>query len=229
MILGYLTIFQNCQASSTFEALNSTWLLICQRDVRPLFELRWRPRAFWRVSTGDSDILSSSDMNDEHAWSLCRNLAFFRIRASRGPFCLKHKTQAPSHIHIPKGKLLLMHWWNDGLPLHSKAGNQLSSPDNMGCPDLSSCCYTEIDVPIDLRWVSQRISGWLQRKSSHLLYMMWNMRWLWIQWRGNVLHLELIWGTPIYCALMRWHQCSSLVVTVFLGILFSSIRVIEAP
>ena len=59
--------------------------------------------------------------------------------------------------------------------------------------------------------------------------MMWNARWLWIQWRGNVLHLELIWGTPIYFAFLRWHQCSTLVVTVFLGILFSSIRETEVP
>ena len=58
---------------------------------------------------------------------------------------------------------------------------------------------------------------------------MWNERWLWIQWRGNVLHLELIWGTPIYFAFLRWHQCSSLVATVFLGILFSSVREIEVP
>ena len=47
--------------------------------------------------------------------------------------------------------------------------------------------------------------------------------------RGNVLHLEMIWGTPIYFVLLRWHQCSSLVVTVFLGILFSSIWEIEVP
>ena len=59
--------------------------------------------------------------------------------------------------------------------------------------------------------------------------MMWNARWLWIQWRGSVLHLELIWGTPIYFAFLRWHQCSSLVVTVFLRILFSSFREIEVP
>ena len=59
--------------------------------------------------------------------------------------------------------------------------------------------------------------------------MMWNARWLWIQWKGNVIHLELLWGTPIYFAFLRWHQCSSLVVTVFLGILFSSIREIEVP
>ena len=89
------------------------------------------------------------------------NLDFFLIRASRGPFRLKHKTQVPSHIYIPKGKLLLMCLWKDGLPLHSKTGNQLSSPDNMGCPGFSSCCLTEIDVNIDLRWVSQGISGLL--------------------------------------------------------------------
>ena len=79
------------------------------------------------------------------------NLDLFLIRASRGPFLLKHKTQGPSHIYIPKENLLFRCLWKDGLPLHSKAGNQLSSPDDMGCPDLSSCCFTEIDVPIDLR------------------------------------------------------------------------------
>ena len=46
---------------------NTTWLSSCQRHVRPIFEMKWRPRAFSRVSTGDSDILSSCDMNDEHA------------------------------------------------------------------------------------------------------------------------------------------------------------------
>ena len=89
------------------------------------------------------------------------NLDFFLIRASRGPFRLKHKTQGPSHIHIPKDKLLLRCLWKDGLPLQSKTGNQLSSSDDMGCPDLSLCCFTENDVPIDLRWVSQGISGLL--------------------------------------------------------------------
>ena len=89
------------------------------------------------------------------------NLDFFLVRASQGPFRLKHKTQGPCHIHIPKGKLLLRCLWKDGLPLLSKTGNQLSSPDDMGCPGFSSCCFTEIDVLIDLRWVSQGISGLL--------------------------------------------------------------------
>ena len=35
--------------------------------VTPFFEKKWNPRAFSRFSTGDSDILSSCDMNDEHA------------------------------------------------------------------------------------------------------------------------------------------------------------------
>ena len=89
------------------------------------------------------------------------NLDFFLIRASRGPFRLKHKTQGPSHIYIPKGKLLLRCLWKDGLPLQSKTGNQLSSPDDMGCLELSSCCFSEIEVPKDLRWVSKGISGLL--------------------------------------------------------------------
>ena len=38
----------------------------------------------------------------------------------------------------------------------------------------------------------------------HLLYMMWNQRRLWIQWRENVLHLELICGTPINFAFLRF-------------------------
>ena len=59
--------------------------------------------------------------------------------------------------------------------------------------------------------------------------MMRNARWLWIKWRGNVFHLDLICGTPIYFALLSWHQYSSLVLTVFLWILCSSIREIEVP
>ena len=61
------------------------------------------------------------------------NLDLFLISASRGPFRLKYKTQGTSHIHIPKGKLLLRCLCKDGLPLHSKTANQLSSPDDMMC------------------------------------------------------------------------------------------------
>ena len=34
-----VTILKNCQASSKFEAVNSTWLSTCQRHVRPIFEM----------------------------------------------------------------------------------------------------------------------------------------------------------------------------------------------
>ena len=67
VILGFITILKNCQPSSTFEAVNSTWLSSCQRHVRSLFVMKWWPRAFCKVSTGDSDTLSFCDMNDEHA------------------------------------------------------------------------------------------------------------------------------------------------------------------
>ena len=160
VILGFLTIFKKSQASSAFEALNSACLSRCQRDVRPLFQKRWRPRAFCRIFTGNSDILSSWDMKDESALNpLQGNPAFFQVRASRGPFHLKQKTQGPSNIHTPEGKLLLRCLWKFALSLHSKTVNQLSSLDNMVCMEQSSNCFTEIDIPLGLRWVSQGISG----------------------------------------------------------------------
>ena len=67
VILGLLDILKNCQASSKFEAVNSTWLSSCQRHVRIIFQMKWRPTAFSRVSTRDSDILSSFDMKNENA------------------------------------------------------------------------------------------------------------------------------------------------------------------
>ena len=68
VILGFLPIFKKSQASSPFETLNSACLSRCQRDVRPPVEVRRGPRAFTRVSTGDSHILSSYEMKDERAF-----------------------------------------------------------------------------------------------------------------------------------------------------------------
>ena len=75
------------------------------------------------------------------------------------------------------------------------------------------------------------VSGnlWILLKDVNIhWYMIWNAVWLCSQCRGKALHLELIWGTPIYFAFLRWHQCSHF-VTVFLGILWSSIKEIEFP
>ena len=87
------------------------------------------------------------------------NLDFFLIRASRCPFHLRQHTQGPSHIPIAEGSLLLRCMWKVGLPLPSEPGSQLSSLDAMGCMDLYSSCCAEIGVPLDLRQVSQGISG----------------------------------------------------------------------
>ena len=40
VILGFLTIYKKRQASSNFEALKSVCLWMCQRNVRPLVEMR---------------------------------------------------------------------------------------------------------------------------------------------------------------------------------------------
>ena len=65
VILGFLSIFKKTQALSPFEALNSMYLSRFQRDVITPVQMRWRPPAFSRVSTGDSDIPSSCEMKDE--------------------------------------------------------------------------------------------------------------------------------------------------------------------
>ena len=78
VILGFLSIFKKSQASSPFEALHSVCLSRCQRDVIPPVQMRRRPTAFSRVSTGDSDIPLSCEMKDEPEFKLLQgNSALF--------------------------------------------------------------------------------------------------------------------------------------------------------
>ena len=65
MILEFLSIFKNSQASSPYEALNSVCISRGQRDVRPPVRMRRTATAFSRVSTADSDMPSSCEMEDE--------------------------------------------------------------------------------------------------------------------------------------------------------------------
>ena len=78
VILGFLSIFKNNQASSPLEVLNSVCLSRCQNDVRPPVQRMRGPRVFSRVSTGDSHIPLSCEMKDEPAFKpLLKNRAFF--------------------------------------------------------------------------------------------------------------------------------------------------------
>ena len=78
VILGFLSIFKKSKASSPFDTLNSVSLSRCQSDVIPPVQMRRRPTAFSRVSTGDSDIPSSCEMKDETEFKpLQGNPAFF--------------------------------------------------------------------------------------------------------------------------------------------------------
>ena len=122
--------------------------------------MRQGTRAFSRDCTENSDIPLSCEMKDEPAFKpLQGNLTFFRVRASWYPIHLRQQNQGPSHIPIAEGRLLLRCLGKVGLPLQKNPGNQLSSRDNMGCMELSSSSCAEIGVPIDLRRVSQGISG----------------------------------------------------------------------
>ena len=118
MILELRSTFKNSQSSSPFQALKSACLSRCQRDVRPPVHMTWRPRAFSRVSTRDSDIPSSCEVKDEPAFKpLHGNPTFFRVKASRYSLHLRQKTRGPSHIPIAEGRLLLRCLCKVGLPL----------------------------------------------------------------------------------------------------------------
>ena len=81
VILGFLSIFKNSKASSPIETLNSVCLARFQSDVIPPVQMRRRHTAFFRVSTGDSDIPSSCDMKHEPKFKpLQGNPAFFWVR-----------------------------------------------------------------------------------------------------------------------------------------------------
>ena len=132
---------------------------MCQRDVRPPVEMR-RSKAFSSVSTGDSYIPSTCEMNDEPAFKpLQGNPGFLQVRASCCLFHLRQQTQGPSHIPIAEGSLLLRCLWKVDLPLQSKSGNMLASRDDMLCTEHSLSGCAEMDVPPDFRWVSKGISG----------------------------------------------------------------------
>ena len=78
VILGFLSIFKKSKASSPFDALNSVSLSRCQSDVIPPVQMRRRPTAFSRVSTGDSDIPTSCDMKHEPKFKPLQGIpAFF--------------------------------------------------------------------------------------------------------------------------------------------------------
>ena len=68
VILVFLSIFTKSQASSPFEEMNSEHLSMCQKDVRLSVQKRWRTMAFSRVSTRDSVIPSSCEMEYELAF-----------------------------------------------------------------------------------------------------------------------------------------------------------------
>ena len=79
VIFGFLSIFKRSQASSPFEELNSVRLSRCQRDLIPPIQMRRRTMDFSRVSTGDSEIPSSCEMQHEPEFRpLQGNPAFFK-------------------------------------------------------------------------------------------------------------------------------------------------------
>ena len=154
------------------------WIPCASRGVKVM----WFPLCRWggdlRLSLGSPQGIQTSlhlvSWNTNVNLSHCIEICLLLSQASRGTFHLWQKTQSPCHLPIAEGKLHLRCLWKIGSPLQSKRGNQLSSLDDMWCMELSSRCCAEMNIHIDFRWVSQRISLVSSRKSSHLYCILWN-------------------------------------------------------
>ena len=64
VILGLLSIVKKSQALSPYDSWNSVYLSRVQRDVRHPVQMRRKPMAFYRVSTGDSVMPSFCEVKD---------------------------------------------------------------------------------------------------------------------------------------------------------------------
>ena len=116
--IGISINFQEESSLSTFLSTELRGPLEVSRDVRPHVQMRLGPRAFSRDCTEDSDIPLSCEMKDEPALKpLQGNPTFFRVRESRYPLNVRQQIQAPSHILIAEGTLLLRCLWEGALPL----------------------------------------------------------------------------------------------------------------
>ena len=101
VILVFLSIFPKSQASSPFEALNSVHLSKCQGDVRPSVQKTLRTMAFYRVSTGDSDIPSSCEMKDEPALCTAGKASLLLSQGILGCIPLESEnTESLSHTYF---------------------------------------------------------------------------------------------------------------------------------
>ena len=76
--IGIHINFQKSEASLPFEEMNSAHLSRCQRGVKPTVQMRRRHSAFARVSTGETNMPSTSEMKgDPEFKALQGNPAFF--------------------------------------------------------------------------------------------------------------------------------------------------------
>ena len=143
------------------------------------------------------------------------NMAFFWVRASRGPFHLRQKTQSHSHIPISEGRLLLRFLWKVGLPLQSKTGNH-SHPEMISgaryIPQAAllkfmilytwdGCLRESLEVPKWSQATSSVLCGWRGGYGANAREIGIISVWFWVHWA--ILHS---WA-DISVLLVLWQCC----------------------
>ena len=159
VILGFLSIIKKSQA---FHLLKH-WTLCDSRRVKGMWGLLSRsggdlglsPRSPQRIQTSLRLVRWKMSLHLSHCMEIQPSFESGHLSVfSTGGGNLG----SLSHTYCWR-KHLLRCLCKVCLLLQSKTGNQLSSQDDMGCTELSSSCCAEIGVGLDLKLVSQGISG----------------------------------------------------------------------
>ena len=148
------------------------------------------------------------------------NLDFFLIRESRGPFRLKHITQVPSHIPISEGRLLLRCLWKMAYLFSQRLGI-IPIPRWYGVHGtFLNLLYWNWWSSILETVVSGNLSSFLKGVKPLVLCDV-DHRVVMEPMQGKLASSQFDFGTPSNFAFLGWHQCSSRLVTVLLGTLWS--------
>ena len=155
------------------------------------------------------------------------NPAFFWVRASRGPFHLRQKTQSPSHLPISEGRLLLRCLLKVGLHLQSKTGSHSHLQMIWGARNIRQAALLKLMV-LDTRDGCLRESLEVPKGSQATFSV-------WCGSRGGYgvnereIGLISIWFWLHRAIFHSWGDIIVLLILWQLGTLWSSIKQIESP
>ena len=227
-ILGFLSIFKKIKASSPFEALNSVYLSRCQREVMPLSRWGGDIRLYIGYPQGIQTCLHLVRWKTSLNFSHCTDIRSSLSQGHSGSIPLEtENTRSLSHTYCwgktplevlvvcwltfsdkDRESALILRWYGVHGAFHELLyWNSYSYKLETGVSG-NLCSFLNAVKPLVLYDVEHGIA--MQPKKG--------------KWASSRVDF---WYTKLF-AFLRWHQCFSRLVTVFLGNSWCSTKQIKA-